>query len=77
MAVCDVGLCNSDSKFQTSMTPFFVNEISSVGMHFLSKKRNILVPKVFDFAEILSFTHLHPTLPCSNKEKESFRKTIR
>ena len=33
--VCDVGLCNSDSKFQTSIAPLFI-KISSVGMCFLS-----------------------------------------
>ena len=28
--------------------------------------------KLFDFAEIFSFTHLHLTLPCSNREKQAF-----
>ena len=34
--VCDVSLCYSDSKFQTSIAPLFWIKISSVGMRFLS-----------------------------------------
>ena len=55
----DVGLCNSDSKFQTSIAPLLLNELAIVGMRFLSwNKRNILVPKLFDVVDffISSYT---------------------
>ena len=43
-------------------------------MRFLSwDKRNVLVPKLFDFADFFFF-HLPLTLPCSNREKKAFVK---
>ena len=71
--LCDVGLRNSDSKFQTSIALSFVNKLASVGMRLLSwNKKNMLVSKLFYFADIL-FAHLPLTLPCSNRE-ETFVK---
>ena len=32
--VCDVGLCNSDSQFQTSVAPLFVNKNIKCGYAF-------------------------------------------
>ena len=65
----DIGLRNSDSKFQTSIALLFVNKIASVGMHCLGwNKRSILVPTLFDFA-VLLFAHLPQTLPCSSIEE--------
>ena len=57
--VCDVDLCNNDSKFQTSLVPLFVNKISNVGMRFV---------------EMFCFAHLPLTLPCSDREKKAFEK---
>ena len=56
-------MCNSDSNFQKSIAPLFVTEIASVGICFLScSNRNILVPKLFDFADVL-FARLPLKLP--------------
>ena len=41
--VCDVSLCNSDSKFQTSVAPLFVNKNIKCGYAY---ERNILVPQL-------------------------------
>ena len=57
--LCDVGLCNSDLKFQTSIASFVCDRIANVGIRILSwNKRNILVPKLFDFADLYSLMYL-------------------
>ena len=61
-------VCNSDSEFQMSITPLI-----TACMHFLSQdKSNILVPKLFDFAEfyfvsLFYLKHFHVHVQCQQK----------
>ena len=49
-------LMHFTSELQMAITVLFVNETSSVGMHFLSLNvTTILVPKCFWFAKIVRF----------------------
>ena len=68
--ICDAGLCNSDSKFQSLIPPLFLNKIANVGMRFLSlNKTNNLLPILFDFAEIFRFARLPLILHIQIREK--------
>ena len=69
--VCDVGLCNSDSKFQTAISPYSSNK-DMVCVFLVWTRGTICYQNCFDFAESFRFARLPLILHVQVREKPKY-----